>query len=213
MKNNQKGFSVLEILIVIVVVGLIGAVGWLVYDRQQNKTDNQSATTQGSQQMEEKKEVTPKQGTKSNVPEGWVQYQDTTNSVSFYYPADWDKSKFHIYKTPISETVKGTNFGPYSAGYIFKKAENKWYAVDFDGNQVAPYSGYTTVTTITASSYPAVYGYTGEGGGTSYYTVFTDGISSYMIELPTILEVTDSSGFSKQKQAIANLVASIKLGN
>jgi prepilin-type N-terminal cleavage/methylation domain-containing protein len=34
MKVNQKGFSVVEILIVIVVIGLIGTVGWLVYDRQ-----------------------------------------------------------------------------------------------------------------------------------------------------------------------------------
>jgi len=34
MKSNQKGFSVVEILIVIFVVGLLGAVGWLVYDRQ-----------------------------------------------------------------------------------------------------------------------------------------------------------------------------------
>jgi Tfp pilus assembly protein PilV len=37
MKANQKGFSVVETLLVIVVVGLFGAVGWLVYDRQKNK--------------------------------------------------------------------------------------------------------------------------------------------------------------------------------
>lgn len=39
MKANQKGFSVVEILVVIVVVGLLGAVGWLVYDRQRDKTE------------------------------------------------------------------------------------------------------------------------------------------------------------------------------
>jgi prepilin-type N-terminal cleavage/methylation domain-containing protein len=42
MKSNQKGFSVVEILIVIVVVGLLGAVGWLLYDRQQSKSSNAS---------------------------------------------------------------------------------------------------------------------------------------------------------------------------
>jgi len=36
MKNNQKGFSIALVLMVVVVVGLIGAVGWLVYDRQNN---------------------------------------------------------------------------------------------------------------------------------------------------------------------------------
>lgn len=56
MKANEKGFSVVEILIVVVVVGLLGAVGWLVYDRQKNKTDN-STTTQTSQQ-EKKQETT-----------------------------------------------------------------------------------------------------------------------------------------------------------
>lgn len=32
MKKNEKGFSVVEILIIIVVVGIIGGVGWLVYN-------------------------------------------------------------------------------------------------------------------------------------------------------------------------------------
>ncbi len=34
MKSNQKGFSAVEIVVVIVVVGLLGIVGRLVYDRQ-----------------------------------------------------------------------------------------------------------------------------------------------------------------------------------
>lgn len=48
MKSNQKGFSVIEILLVIVVVGLIGTVGWLVYDRQndsQDTTDTSNSQT------------------------------------------------------------------------------------------------------------------------------------------------------------------------
>ncbi len=53
-KLNQKGFSVVEIIIVVVVIGLLGAVGWLVYDRQNNKTANSnstsSQTTQNTQQ-------------------------------------------------------------------------------------------------------------------------------------------------------------------
>jgi len=41
MKKNEKGFSVIEILIVIVVVGLIGAAGWFVYN---NKTEKPTET-------------------------------------------------------------------------------------------------------------------------------------------------------------------------
>jgi prepilin-type N-terminal cleavage/methylation domain-containing protein len=60
MKANQKGFSVIEILIVLVMAGLIGAVGWLVYDRQKNKTDNKDTNTPSTQQAEvqEQKEAT-----------------------------------------------------------------------------------------------------------------------------------------------------------
>ncbi len=49
MKANQKGFSVVEILIVVVVVGLLGAVGWLVYDRQSNKNKETTSTAQFEQ--------------------------------------------------------------------------------------------------------------------------------------------------------------------
>lgn len=38
LKKNQQGFSPVEILIVLVIVGLIGTVGWLVYNRQSGKT-------------------------------------------------------------------------------------------------------------------------------------------------------------------------------
>lgn len=66
MKANQKGFSVVEILIVIVVVGLLGAVGWLVYDRQKSKSDSKDTSTQASQQ-EQKQETaeTPKDNRKT----------------------------------------------------------------------------------------------------------------------------------------------------
>ncbi len=60
MKTNQKGFSVVEILIVIVIVGLLGTVGWLVYDRQQSKTSDSQTTTQPTEQKQEtSQEETP----------------------------------------------------------------------------------------------------------------------------------------------------------
>lgn len=52
MSTNQKGFSVVEILVTVVIIGLIGTVGWLVYDRQ--KDDNQATNTQTSEQKQEK---------------------------------------------------------------------------------------------------------------------------------------------------------------
>lgn len=97
MKANQKGFSVVEILIVIVVVGLFGAVGWLVYDRQKSKADNKDTTTQTSQQ--EQKQETPKEETKTADPyEGWKSGTFKYTKLSYKLPPNWqdisDNTKF-----------------------------------------------------------------------------------------------------------------------
>ncbi len=44
MKKNQSGFGTVGIILVIVVVVVIGAVGWFVYDRSQNKIIPATAT-------------------------------------------------------------------------------------------------------------------------------------------------------------------------
>ena len=101
MKNNQKGFSVVEILIVIVVVGLLGAVGWLVYDRQKSKTPDTSNTQTSTPQKEE----TPKQEAKAADPyEGWKSGTFKYTKLSYKLPSKWqdisDNTKFqdHGYK-------------------------------------------------------------------------------------------------------------------
>jgi type II secretory pathway pseudopilin PulG len=33
MKNNQKGFSVVELVLLIMVAGLVGGVGWYVWNQ------------------------------------------------------------------------------------------------------------------------------------------------------------------------------------
>ncbi len=49
MKNNQKGFGVAVVLLGIAVVVLAGAVGWMVYDRNQNKPVKSDNTTPSQQ--------------------------------------------------------------------------------------------------------------------------------------------------------------------
>jgi prepilin-type N-terminal cleavage/methylation domain-containing protein len=45
MKKNEKGFSVLEIIIVLIVVGLIGVAGYMVYKNHNRATDTSATTT------------------------------------------------------------------------------------------------------------------------------------------------------------------------
>lgn len=45
LHKNQSGFSHIEIFLVVIVVVLIGAVGWMVYDRQSDKNDSSATAT------------------------------------------------------------------------------------------------------------------------------------------------------------------------
>lgn len=108
MKANQKGFSVVEILIVIVVVGLLGAVGWLVYDRQKNKTDNKEVTsTQETQQ------------TTSNNSETATQESDykTLDGVKYTVPTDWKTAK-----GPFQDSEVAAGSGQYLLSPDYKEA-------------------------------------------------------------------------------------------
>jgi prepilin-type N-terminal cleavage/methylation domain-containing protein len=103
MKANQKGFSVVEILVVTVVVGLLGAVGWLVYDRQNSKNDsNASQTNQQTQVAEEtKKDVDPYAD--------WKSYCDDKAGLCFKYPADWkmeESSDTYVSVVSPTETAR-----------------------------------------------------------------------------------------------------------
>ncbi len=83
MKANEKGFSVVEILIVVVVVGLLGAVGWLVYDRQKNKVDTAQTTQQTpvTTESEAKEETDPYAN--------WKNQCDDKAGLCFKFPSDW----------------------------------------------------------------------------------------------------------------------------
>ena len=50
VRNNQSGFSIIEIAIVVVVIGIIGFLGYTFYNNQMNKTasDDSGKTSQSA---------------------------------------------------------------------------------------------------------------------------------------------------------------------
>lgn len=85
MKLNQKGFSVIEILIVIVVVGLLSAVGWLVYDRQTSKSTNSTLMSDTTPKPSTNTSTTPSE----TLPEGFIEYTNKELGVKFNHPKRW----------------------------------------------------------------------------------------------------------------------------
>lgn len=83
MITHQKGFSVVEILVVIAAVGLLGAVGWLVYDRNKSKTSDTSNTQANTQQEEASKKGTE---TAADPYADWETASFELVQASFKYP-------------------------------------------------------------------------------------------------------------------------------
>lgn len=88
MRNNEKGFSVIEILVVLVVIGLVGTVSWLVYDRQQNRNSKNEEVTDTVKQVDvtNKEDVTqePKDET-----EEWVSFTPKSGLYTIKLPDGW----------------------------------------------------------------------------------------------------------------------------
>jgi prepilin-type N-terminal cleavage/methylation domain-containing protein len=122
MRSNQKGFSVVEILIVIAVVGVLGAVGWLVYDRQKNKADDKQVSTQTSQQ---EKQEEPKEETSTPNPyEGWKESSNEKWGFSFKYPAGWKVNTTESgYEASATSRVSVTTIGPSESKHDFMMVE------------------------------------------------------------------------------------------
>lgn len=115
MKTNQKGFSVVEILIVIVVVGLIGGVGFMVYKNHNKKpsTNSVATTTTTKPAATETKPTT-------QAPDpyaGWKTYTSPLKSgLSFKYPADWDF-------TPNTSVPAPNNLGGVENDSVLRSAK------------------------------------------------------------------------------------------
>lgn len=146
MKANQKGFSVVEILIVIVVVGLLGAVGWLVYDRQHSKTDDKQATTQASEQKQE----VPKQETEvaTKCDTAFKELKNEKIGVSFCYPETWqtdvmDTASNHIVGTV---TLTSPDYKDIQSAYGGSNTGSKVYVSVYKIDQLG--ANYTPVSKI-----------------------------------------------------------------
>jgi prepilin-type N-terminal cleavage/methylation domain-containing protein len=99
MRKNQKGFSLVEILLVIVVIGLIGGIGWYAYSAHSNKT----------------KPITITQP-------GWLTYRSTNSAITFSYPSNWHLQKLSpaTYSSNALEYVKLYGPNSFSMNYYLQ---------------------------------------------------------------------------------------------
>jgi hypothetical protein len=79
MKNNQKGFSAVEGTLILVIIGLVGFVGWFVYDANKKVDDSLNTANQSNSQTT---------ATKKSSTALTETYTDPAG-FTLNYPADW----------------------------------------------------------------------------------------------------------------------------
>jgi hypothetical protein len=71
LRNNQKGFGTVEIILIIVIVAVIGVVGWFVYKNHNKTTTNSSTATTTTQAT---KSTTPTTTQPASETDKWYLY-------------------------------------------------------------------------------------------------------------------------------------------
>lgn len=221
MKVNQKGFSVVEILFVMVVVGLLAAIGWLVYDRQNNKSNKEQANTTPAQ-TETQKAETPKQEVAEPADEtaNWKEEKNTEFGFSYKYPSDsgWesfllratspgDASGEKVNNAGINYTLCGRNCGLVFAFGVYTKGSSadpgsSWGEKQMSGNT---YYKQTSKQSVTKSGITGTrWEYTPGASNTAkiVYYYFSKGNLSYAFTVNSNGAITDKADLTERGEKI-----------
>ena len=87
--NKQKGFSLVEGLLIVLILCVVGFAGYTVWndnqddDSEQTDTVQQESTQQSVEQPSDPSEEAP------SIPEGWVKYENEELGISFNHTSEW----------------------------------------------------------------------------------------------------------------------------
>lgn len=86
MRNNEQGFSWVEVLLIVVIVGMIGAVGFYVFKQRNiaNQAEQSGNQTNSTTTTEAKTAPAPADPTAN-----WKTYTSPLSGYTIKYPADW----------------------------------------------------------------------------------------------------------------------------
>lgn len=87
--KNEKGFSAVEIVLVVVIVALIGVVGWLVYKNHHKTSTLNPSTTSSKAATKSTISSTSSTKTTINPYAGWKTFSLSSLGLSFQYPSTW----------------------------------------------------------------------------------------------------------------------------
>lgn len=138
--KNQKGFTVVEALLIFIIVGILGGAGWYVYNSNQKTNDSLTKADSSSS------ETTSTENDKScEQPGDWKEFINPEYKHSYYFPgtheavvldglggnygdlvSDPNNSETNLFTLDVLLWPGGTTLGNANGGAdAFKKAMNE----------------------------------------------------------------------------------------
>ncbi len=89
MKKSNNGFGLVVLLLLILFLGLAITVGYITFNKQKTKTNNEVNPKTTNQQQTKPLPESEVKDQKETIPDGFKQYKNDKVGVSFLYPKDW----------------------------------------------------------------------------------------------------------------------------
>lgn len=200
--NTQRGFTLVEGLLIAIVVGIVGFAGYTVWSNQQ---DDETVQTEAVKQEQQPEQLDDKDKPESvaqepnAIPEGWKTVSN--NGLTVSYPETWDNTDEDYQKLNVLGLLDGdianTGFGsPF--GYMHK-GNDSWQRVSSDGTP-AEGSEPTIAEVNVAGAVSTIVVGGGDGGCGSSRIIFATETALYAVALPWECDaaVTSSAGIDSK---------------
>ncbi len=195
LSNNQKGYSIGQVLLVVLVLGLIGGVGYYVYQRQSKDSASETVaevtSVSSAPKTEETKTSDPNEGY-FVVKEWGVKFKKDQFTQNPEYVIENDHTMY-LTTSQYREKSGGGCKADGSTGYVARGKAGYDYQKDYNGAEgvktidkyEVSYTDETTGETITTKSRKA---------GDYYYIWVGPQAACYNSENKTIVDAVEGYG-------------------
>ncbi len=165
LENNQKGFSAIEIVLVVVILALIGVVGWLVYKNRHQSTNTVNSAKTSTNTPAVSSNAPAKTSTPTSMPthatttptftsgpqSGWETYTNAAVGFSISYPNFIRADSACATPSTLSSGTVPSTFIQNGVNFYIAAKNSFRLTLTWSANNTFAFSGCTEVPTTVAT--------------------------------------------------------------
>lgn len=137
MKNNHKGFALIEGLLIILIIGALAGVGWYVYKNPDSSSGSDDVTF-GSSTPEATAETTQQ----LTCNDSSTLYENQELGLSFCYPNEWGMVEQQIQEDNNLHTASKIVQFEFTNSAMIISGNEKYYTTEGRGGSYGDYGGF-----------------------------------------------------------------------